>query len=384
MKLNFIERKDFYKELFEKCSIPTGYKTISHENNIEICLGISDTEKKSFKAHSYQYFPDYLSYELDSNLFLTKVFQKSGYAANLKEVKSVEDYLQKNCKTNFRGNVKRSVKKMESCLNINYKMFYGEISKEVYLLLMDSFYKMLIIRFQQRNDKNLVLENWEYYLKNTFDLINKRKASLFVIYNTEEPIAFSINFHFKNIFYFAIPTFNIDYSKFAPGNVVIFKNLEWCFDNGFNFFDMGYGGFENKINWCNTTYNFEHHVVSKNKKTTLYTAILKHKYSLINFLISKNLNTFLKRFKKKKKNSFQMAYQFSKIEDSAFTNTKNLIEVCLNRESNQFLKKPINDYLYLNNEYLNNILVYEIIDEPRTYVIKGKNKHVKFVFINDK
>lgn len=379
MKLSFIERTDFYKELFEKSSIPKGYNTISYDNNRDISFGLSDIDKKNFKIHSYQYSPDYLSFELDSSLFLTKVFQKRGYAANLKEADSIEDYLKKHCKTNFRGNVKRSVKKIELCLDISYKMFYGDISKDVYDSLIDAFFSMLTKRFEQRNDRNVVLENWEYYKKNALDLINKKKASLFVVYNGQEPIAFSLNFHFNTVFYFAIPTFNIDYIKFAPGNVVIFKNLEWCFANGFNFFDMGYGGFENKINWCNTTYNFDHHVLCKNKNlvVNIYSTLLKYKYHLINFLIAKDIRTLLKRLKTKKKKPFQIPYLFTKIEDSVFVNKNDLIAIDLKKDFRPFLKRPVYDFLYLNNEYIKDVLVYEVINETSVYIIKGLNNQIK-------
>ncbi|WP_298537832.1 GNAT family N-acetyltransferase [uncultured Algibacter sp.] len=379
MKLNFIKTKDFYKELFEKSNIPDGYIAISHKNEKETSIGLSELKKKVFKIYSYQYAPSYLNFELDSSLFIRKIFLKQGYAANLQEVNSIDDYLKNHCKTNFRGNARRSVKKIEACLDIDYKMYFGELSENLYYSLMDDFQRMLIKRFEQRNDRNLVLENWEYYLRNTRDLIINKKASLFVVYNKDKAIAFSLNFHFKSVFYFAIPTFDIDYYKFAPGNVVIYKNLEWCISNGYSFFDMGYGGFENKINWCNTTYNFDHHVLYKKNSliVNIYSTFLRYKYYLINFILSKNLNNLLKANKKKKKKSFQMPYLFTKIDDSLFLNKDDLMAIDLKKDFRPFLKRPLYDFLYLNNEYIKDVLVYEVINETSVYIIKGLNNQIK-------
>lgn len=376
-----VHKEDFYRNLFELNKIPIAYDELFFEFN-----NVSNISNKSYtkyvlpstqKIHSFQLVPNYLKTEIKEGLTQKKIFQKYGYAANLMECNSIEDYIKTNFKSSFRNNVKRSIKRLEASFDINYKMFYGDIVFEEYTSLMTSFHEMLSKRFQQLNVRNISLENWEHYLKIAFDRINNKEASLFVIYKNQEPIAYSLNFHFDEIFYFAIPTFNLDFSKFTLGNVVIYKNLEWSFNNEFKMFDMGYGGFENKINWCNTTYNFEHCLLfsSKNVLGYLYAAILKHKYQLINYLLRKNINTTYRNFKNfvlRKKKLEVLDYRI--LPNESIANDSYLIN--FNDDRYNYLKKPIYDFLYSNNEHINNVQVFAL-NKEKNYIIKGTKNQIK-------
>jgi hypothetical protein len=387
MCFNFINKENFYENLFEYHNIPSVFHAVtSRYSNGESAppnLHINQKISAFNKVHSFQLIPDYLNLKINEGLIERKVFQKHGYGINLVNCKSTNEYLQSYCSTNFRGNIRRSVKRIESSFNIHYNMFYGDISKENYSFLMSKFHDMLSRRFQQRNDRNLILENWNFYLTNVIKLINKHQASLFVIYNEKEPIAFSINFHYNYIFYFAIPTFNIDYYKFAPGNVVIYKNIDWCIMNNYRFFDMGYGGFENKIKWCNTTYNFNNHVVYKSRNIlgNLYAEFLKNKYKGINYLIDKNINTkvrtLLNRLKNKK--PYQpVEYELMPLEGNEFTKKSNSLTIIDNKtKSDKLLNKAKYDFLYTHSEHINNVSVYKYNDEADTYLILSATSQQK-------
>ncbi|CAH8286182.1 acetyltransferase (GNAT) family protein [Mariniflexile fucanivorans] len=386
--MNFnITNHNFFSDVFEKHKIHTLYKSVintyTNSNIIEETYG--DEEIITPNITTFAYVPDYLETITQNHFVCHKVFLKLGYLANLKNCNSIEDYTKTHFKSSFRNNIKRSVKRVESCLSSHYKTYYGSISHNEYTVLMEAFHKMLMKRFNQRNDKNLILENWAYYLETAFDKINQKKASLFVMYNNDEPIAFALNFHAKDTFYFSIPTFNLDYYKFTLGNVVIYKNLEWCLDNGFKIFDMGYGGFENKINWCNTTYNFNHHIIyhPKNRMGHLYTLVLKNKYKLINYLLSKNVNTLVRNLKntlKSNKQMFAASFTLLKIENSKTIKEDDLQQINYNDKEYNFLKKPLNDFLYLNIEYVNDVSVYKFNNEPQQYVFKGKKSAATLKF----
>jgi hypothetical protein len=383
MSLFKINKENFYENLFEHKKTSSLLQILSNKYSNEksnpINLYRKNTISNLDSIYTFELVPDYLNIKTNERLIEKKVFQKHGYGINLNNCKSANEYLQNHCRTNFRGNIRRSLKKIESCFNINYKMFFGNISHEDYTFLMSKFHEMLSKRFQQRNDKNLILENWEFYETNAFNLINKKEASLFVIYNEKEPIACSLNFHYKNIFYFAIPTFNIDYYKFAPGNIVIYKNIDWCIINNYSFFDMGYGGFENKLNWCNTTYLFENHILFKslNALGYIYTIMLKYKYKLFNYLIDKNINGLVRNltnFVKKRKPYKPLSYELITVNDDYDLKNMNLLDVIdFNTKKFEFLNKPIYDYLYKNCENIKNITVYKFNNEQNTFLISGKN-----------
>ncbi len=63
-----------------------------------------------------------------------------------------------------------------------------------------------------------------------YPLILEKKASLFVIYNKETPMAITYNYHTEDTLIDAITVFDIDYSKFNIGYVNNLKLLNWCFD----------------------------------------------------------------------------------------------------------------------------------------------------------
>lgn len=387
-----LHKENFYENLFEQKNISSLLEIVSNKYSNEkkksTHLNVNHQISNTDNIYSFKLVPDYLNIKTNEGFIEKKVFQKNGYGINLTNCKSADEYLQNYCKTNFRGNIRRSIKKIESCFNINYKMFYGNISLEDYTFLMGRFHDMLSKRFKQRNDKNLILENWEFYQTNAFNLINKNDASLFVIYNEKEPIACSLNFHHENIFYFAIPTFHIDYYKFAPGNIVVYKNIDWCIMNNYSFFDMGYGGFENKLNWCNTTYNFENLVLFKpgNILGNLYAFHLKNKYKDFNYLIDHNINTKVRKIKNILKNSKPyQSVNYEVLSTDSNDNFKNASHVKLienQAESHKDLNRPICDFLYKHNEHLNNISVYKFDNEPKNYVISGKANQQKIRILN--
>jgi hypothetical protein len=378
-----IHKDNFYNNLFEYNKVPSLYNEILEGRYANTCISKNKYTLYNIpltvKINSFELVPDYLILNAGNGFVLKKVFQKYGYAANLTQFESIEDYIKINFKSSFRNNVKRSIKRLESSFNINYKMFYGAISFEEYTTLMTSFHAMLSKRFKQRNVKNITLDNWEHYLKISFDCINNKDASLFVIFQEHEPIAYSLNFHFDTAFYFAIPTFNLDFSKFTLGNVVIYKNMEWALNNGFSLFDMGYGGFENKINWCNKTYLFENHVLYKpeNRIGSLYAVLLKYKYKLINYLIAKNVNG-LKRnlinYVKGRKPYTPLTYKVVAVDKSFTFNEHNTLQIDYKTTTYAFLKKPIYDFLYKNCENIKNITVYKFNNEQNTFLISGINK----------
>tara|TARA_R110002050_G_scaffold296426_1_gene456397 strand:- start:44332 stop:45495 length:1164 start_codon:yes stop_codon:yes gene_type:complete len=383
MLLKHINTKNFYFNLFERNRIPSIYHSIITQNDTEV-LNETTNHKLDNEINSIELVPNYLTTNTQNTLIRKQVFQKHGYAANLNDSNSIEDYIAKYCNKKFRNNIKRSVKRLELSFNINYKMFFGNISNDEYKYFMNLFHEMLNIRFQQLNVRNISLENWEHYNNIAFNAINNKEASLFIIFNKEEPIAFSLNFHFNNIFYSAIPTFNLDYYKFTLGNVVNYKSLEWCINNNFNLFDLGYGGFENKINWCNTKYDFEHHIIYNHKNIIggIYAEILKNKYKLTNYLISKNVNVLYKNVKDFFTNNTNklekpLIFNIDTIKELNNADTTNLIQIDYNDKAYTYLKKSLYDFLYSKTEKLDDITLYKVMNQTNTYLIKGKSNILK-------
>jgi len=80
---------------------------------------------------------------------------------------------------------------------------------------------------------------WEFYKEVAYPLILESKASLFVLYDNETPIAITYNYHSENIVFDAITVFDIDYIKYLD-------------------FSKRYFDYKKRI--CPIEYNFEYHV----------------------------------------------------------------------------------------------------------------------------
>tara|TARA_R110002167_G_scaffold10353_6_gene47659 strand:+ start:143 stop:946 length:804 start_codon:yes stop_codon:yes gene_type:complete len=267
-------------------------------------------------------------------------------------------------------------------------MYYGQIVKDDYDVIMDGLHQMLIRRFDQRNDKNVSLARWQEYYDNTFALINAHKASLFVIYAGSKPIQISLSYHHDNMMFLSIPSYDIDYAKFGLGNISVQKLLEWCFANSYEMLDMGFGAFDYKVKWCNEIYDFEHHLFYDRSSIISRGLVLliRLKTRLINFLLAKKVNIYYHRIKaifQGEKKSDQLEYQVQKIDFdiTALKDSQNSVNPMIDG-SYAFLRKSVFDFLYTHREHIKNIQVYEL-ERNKVYVVKGVKQAQKIIYGNN-
>ena len=225
-----LRTSNFFMDLFVKQKIPGIYRSIRYGDPKETLLEIKEDPKiaPSNKSFSVALIPDYCNPELiDPSLYSVKTGKQfnRGYSIMFTKDFNLDTYLKKQLKSNYR-NLKKRHQRLENCFNISYSVFHGKISEEEYLFLMESLKKMLVHRFDQRNDKNEKLEEWNEILSNTYNQILEKNASLFVIYDDDLPIDISLNYHFNKIMFGAISSYELAYSKFGMGSIEKIKLLE--------------------------------------------------------------------------------------------------------------------------------------------------------------
>lgn len=108
---------------------------------------------------------------------------------------------------------------------------------------METLRAMLI---NQYNDGNMALNSWKGYYRTALALVNKKKASLFLIYYDTKSIQTSLNYHNVQILFLSIPSYDIDYLRPGLRNIPLLKILEWCTTNRYRVLDMGFGTFDHK------------------------------------------------------------------------------------------------------------------------------------------
>ncbi|MDG1729582.1 MAG: GNAT family N-acetyltransferase [Algibacter sp.] len=379
----FINDTIFYFSFFENQYFPAICKNILFKNKPLQHERGTEKNSSTSKIVVLKLFPNYLKLDLNDDLYVKKSIHKPGLAVDLsKKFEGIEDFLKSECRSSFRKDVTRSVRRLETCFNVKYKMFYGSISKPECILLMNKLYTFIENRFKQRSGRNTILKHWDYYTDLAYKGINNKTASLFVIYNNDLPVDISLNFHNDNLMFSYTCSYDIDYGKFSLGNILNYKLIEWCIHNNIALFDIGYGDYNYKRNWVNLIYDFETVYISHKKSLLLqlYAFYLDSKNKLIHFLILKKVNYWFHDTvdKIKKIDRKYVPSVYVEFDCNAHKHDSNVIDI--NSENSFFLRKPVYDQAYKYQEHIDNLKVYKSESDTNTYIIKGKTCEVGISF----
>ncbi|MEW7278488.1 GNAT family N-acetyltransferase [Aquimarina sp. 2201CG1-2-11] len=376
---------DYFFELYEKKSIPNIFSKLSASKNQEQILNPDYDKKivdKKDSVYSVFFIPDYFKPEIDHKVLAVKKVKQffKGYTIFLDGFVDADAYVKHRFRSNAKA-IRRRVKRLETCFDISYKTYYGAIEEEEYHELMDRLEEMLVKRFEERNDVSQSLLRWDYYKDMYFSLINKKQASLFVVYHKKTPIVVSLNHHFKERLFSAISSYDIDFRKFSLGNVEILKKLDWCIQNGHKSYEMGMGDLSYKREWCNHVYNFEHQIIyPKNSFLGVLKAMIEYiKVSFKEFVYKKTYVKY-KKYKTRKKQAIsndEMFCQVSKIEDLNYNDKHTVIDY--NHSDYDFLRKIVFDFVYTSIEHISNVSVVEISKTEKSFLILGSSKMQKVI-----
>jgi len=333
--------------------------------------------------------PGYLEARITPNIGpykLFKVHYLDGFLIDLDGLASLEDYLKFQFESKNRSKLRSVVKRLETCFDIRYKMYYGAITERKFHFLMDTLHAMISRRFIQRGDIHESLDKWDYYKKSAREMILKKKASLFVIYDRDKPIGISLNYHYQNVLFGKIKSFDIDYSKFSPGSISLLKLIEWCLNENHTTFDLSHGNLAYKSSWSTSKYVFEHHVLYHYKKWNIYLAafaifqILRLKATLkkkrVDLLYHKIKEKITRGSGQKQKTKDEKII-FEEISLESI-DKKSVVPIDINQTEFAYLRKAVYDYQYANSEFSDNIEVYKHHNHHNRYMVQGLKRTVMF------
>ncbi|TPV34052.1 hypothetical protein FJ651_07790 [Paucihalobacter ruber] len=384
--MTFIKREMFIWDFLKKEMIPKNVESVTFNNitfdNSNIC------EKSKNQVTTISLVPSYVNLnfknkELFKEIKITNT-NLDGSGITINENDTLESYLQNTLSRHTRKNLQRFWNRLNQSFNIKVNYYHGQISRETFTFLMSSLYHFLIKRFNDKQKINSYLINWDQKTEPAFNLINNKKASLFVIYNEDTPINITLNYHtFNTILFSEINGFDTNYYKFGLGHIDLYLHLKWCFDNNYKFLDLGNGTLDYKKKWCNTFYNIQYVLLYKKGSILSKTLFIaeKNKLSVKNFLKKIKLDElilktkYLLKYSKNtiKKTSNHKLFTLENLSNDADYNLNNAAVIDL--KTNTFLKNPVYDSLFNSNEHINDITIYMIAEN--TYVIKGKKSLLK-------
>lgn len=380
---DFFQKKQIYPFYEFLHNNSNNKQVINDDFNLE--NGIGDT------IHEIKFIPTYFKLEpnpLGSQYRLIKFHRIDNFRINLDGFKNVEDYLKSQMGSQSRSQLRRRIRRLETCFNIKYVYHYGDISKQKYDFLFNELELLIERRFNQRGDLYSLKHKWDFIKEQTYQLILEKKASLFVIYDENKPIDICLSYHFQNIMLHLIRSYDIDYSKYWVGQIDIYKQIDFCFLNNFKVFDFMWGEPLYKTRWSNEISIYEHHFIYKNNHLlkTPFVKLMIGLYQINDVLnqkhfyksIIKSKTNFIKNLKSKveKKKpviTFENIAKMPLIDDITAIN--------INNESYKFLRKTVYDFQYLNFEKTANIKVFKINNHINSYIIQGAKSQTKVLVI---
>ena len=115
--------------------------------------------------------PPYFDARLKTFFNSFKIYYRDGFLANLKGYLDIEAYMKVQFKPKSRSRMRGRLRRLETCFPIQYKMYFGEISRADYDFLFKKLREMIERRFFQRGSTHQSIEHWDYLKNNVFDLI---------------------------------------------------------------------------------------------------------------------------------------------------------------------------------------------------------------------
>lgn len=324
-----------------------------------------------------------LKNEIFGSLGMKKSFQYKGFLMNLEGFNSSEEYIKANFSSKNRREFRSNMRRLEECFDISYDFIFGGITKERFDVLWSQFFELLNYRYSEKevDYHHLSPEKWNYYTELVFELLNESKASLLVIYNKNQPIGITLNFHAEDILFEAITVFDPDYFKFSIGKTSIIKLIDWCIQNQVKISDFSKGAFDYKYKWANQVYDFNYHVLYD--KSSFFSRITANfiytKLEFKRFLREKKLNVVYRKlmFKLRGKTINKQNVTLKNLK--TFNNDGSYEEVDHESSEFRFLKKYVNSFLFANPQPESNISVFKAVDE-KSFVITSQAAFQKISF----
>ena len=101
--------------------------------------------------------------------FKTPDIKRISKLLGLREGVFIETYLKDRFSRNSRQVFRSNKKRLETCFDISYNMYYGAISIEQYSKLFKQFYDMLKLRAKEKRINNRNLKHWSLYNSKVYE-----------------------------------------------------------------------------------------------------------------------------------------------------------------------------------------------------------------------
>tara|TARA_R110002012_G_scaffold283304_2_gene473604 strand:+ start:53695 stop:54870 length:1176 start_codon:yes stop_codon:yes gene_type:complete len=377
----------FLKALFDSYDFSPWYQCIRYKKQV---LFSAKPFLKTADVMIIKDIPDYLSLEQSTNKAYTwlKVKTLKGHSIQVEQYQTLEEYLLENFSAKSRSNLRRYTKRLETCFNIRYVCYWGSIPKDEYDVLFKALKKLLIKRFAQKKEVNYELQHLDNFEAEIYAQLQNKEAALYVIYHHQEPISIRINMIKKNLCFYMMSAYDIDYAKFHLGSIDMMKNIAWCIQQNMLKYDLLKGYDYYKKNWMTQSFDYYNHIIynHKNTKARLYANYLKLKTKLLylGYYNLKKINADL-YYKSLKQGWYTLSAQTNKenklvlIDALPFEPSSGVEIKLMQGEKYKHLKKNIFDFLFSSQQSLDEIKLYKAKETLDHFQVIGKKTSYAFI-----
>ena len=328
-------------------------------------------------AYSLEKFPSYLQPVFrEKKAYRTLEFPSvKGFAIDMASFSNLEDYMRAQFDKKVRGHQTRAMRRLEHSYDLREARYYGNIDKDECDSLLNQLKSMIVHRFKQRQQQSDTLKVWDTIEKTTYNHILDKKASLLVLYHGNQPLSISISYHYDQLFFYYITSYDTNFAKFSIGNIMIMKQLDWCFKNGYQYFDMGWGDLDYKRRWCNLVYQYHRYIlIPRNSITILFKALTQgYRTTIMAYLLNRGYNKKYHRFKARLQGKKQAEVPFFKGKAGSLRkiNSTDAAEgTKVDPAMFPVLSYHINNFLYASQEKFEDIKLYQLASSK--FIIRAK------------
>ncbi|MCE2612397.1 GNAT family N-acetyltransferase [Flavobacteriaceae bacterium D16] len=285
-----INRFNFFLDFFEKRRISGFYqkRTTKYDKFLDIKAYNDKISKKSIVIVNC--IPPYLGIDLNDineDLGCFESSHRLGYAMDLKGFSSAREFLRNQLGKKPFKNLRQDRQRFERYHNVTFEIYHGKIDEACCQNLIDTLKGFIEIRFQGKASRHAALKRWSEYEESVKKEINSGNASFFVNKIGKRIIAIALNYHFRDILYAAIISFDPEFHRYSPGRQMFYRQVEWCFENNYRLIDLAWGNFDYKIKFSNAVYKFRTHAIypKKNFRLKVIAFVILHLTRLKYYLV---------------------------------------------------------------------------------------------------
>jgi len=261
-----IKSHSFYFDFFEKGKLPEFYSEIKNVPKEYV----SPNRDLDNDIHIVNCIPPFVLQDQKALKNGLKAFTKTyrlGYAMYLPEFTNANDFLRNQLGKKPFKNLRQDYQRLKRDHNVQVKIYFGEIDRKIYKELFIKLEEFIHSRFTKNNRKHFALTKWSFYKETVYQDIHDKKASFFVVYSDSEPIAISLSYHFRNVMFAAVTSFNNTYNHYSLGRQMFVEQINWCYQNGIELLDTGWGEFDYKMKFSNAVYQYHTQVIYPERNT---------------------------------------------------------------------------------------------------------------------